>query len=127
MSYLLDTHTFIWGQANDLRLGPATIEIMVDPSAPVYLSVASAWEMSIKAARGRLEVPDDLGAILDEAGFDVLTIDLRHTDEVRRLPLHHKDPFDRMLVAQARVEGLALVTSDPAMAAYDVDLIDARL
>jgi PIN domain nuclease of toxin-antitoxin system len=127
VSYLLDTHTFIWGQANDLRLGPATIEIMVDPSAPVYLSVASAWEMSIKAARGRLEVPDDLGAILDEAGFDVLTIDLRHTDEVRRLPLHHKDPFDRMLVAQARVEGLALVTSDPAMAAYDVDLIDARL
>lgn len=127
MSYLLDTHTFIWGQAGDPRLGPGATEILIDPSAPVYLSVASAWEMSIKAAQGRLDVPDDLGAILDESGFDVLGIDLRHTAEVRRLPPHHGDPFDRMLVAQARVEGLALVTSDPAMAAYDVEVIDARL
>lgn len=127
MSYLLDTHAFIWGQAGDPRLGPAATEILIDPSAPVYLSIASAWEMAIKASRGRLETPDDLEAIVDEAGFDVLAIDLRHTDEVRRLPFHHRDPFDRLLVAQARVEGLALVTSDPAMAAYDVGLIDARL
>ncbi|HXH56979.1 type II toxin-antitoxin system VapC family toxin [Iamia sp.] len=126
MSHLLDTHTFLWGQAEDPRLGSVAAALMVDPSAPVYLSVASAWEMSIKAARGRLDVPDGLASVVEEAGFDVLGIDLRHTAEAQRLPMHHRDPFDRMLVAQARIERLTLITADPAMAAYEVDLLDAR-
>lgn len=126
MSYLLDTHVFIWGQAGDPRLGPGAAEILIDPSVPVFLSIASAWEMAIKASQGRLDVPADLASVLAESGFDVLGIDLRHTEEVRRLPHHHKDPFDRMLVAQARADGLALVTSDPKLAAYDVEVVDAR-
>ncbi len=126
MSHLLDTHAFLWAQAGDPRLGPKTEALMLDPSAPLHFSVASAWEMAIKASLGRLEVPDGLAAVVEEAGLDLLGIDLRHTAEVQRLPVHHRDPFDRMLVAQARVEELTLVSADPAMTAYEVDIVDAR-
>ena len=126
MSYLLDTHVFLWAQTDDPQLGPLTREVVEDGAIDVWLSVASAWEIAIKASRGRLEIPDDLVGAVHEADFPLLPVGLAHAAEVVDLPHHHRDPFDRMLVAQARVEGLTLITADEALAAYDVELLDAR-
>jgi PIN domain nuclease of toxin-antitoxin system len=90
------------------------------------VSAASVWEIAIKVAAGRLVAPGDVPAALEASGFVLLDITPRHGVAAGHLPLHHKDPFDRMLAAQAQVEGLTLVTADEAMRAYDVELIDAR-
>lgn len=88
-------------------------------------SAASIWEIEIKRALGKLRVPEDLGDRCDRSGLDRLGISFEHAQTAGRLPPHHRDPFDRMLVAQARVEGLTLVTSDAALGAYDVPILEA--
>lgn len=89
------------------------------------VSAASVWEIEIKRAMGSLDAPADIGAHALEVGYDALDITFDHAREAGRLPLHHRDPFDRMLVAQARVEGLTLVTADAALRAYDVPVLAA--
>lgn len=89
----------------------------------VHVSFATVWEMAIKASLGKLETVDDVAARLAETGFETPPILVPHIAAVRHLPLHHRDPFDRMLIAQARVEGLTILTVDPAFRAYDVDVI----
>ena len=125
MRLLLDTHAFLWwmeGAAIRSERARAAIE---SPDSEVYLSAASAWEMSIKRAKGRLESPADVALAIDVSGFLELPISVLHAQALDALPPHHADPFDRILVAQAQVEGLTIVTRDPAFAAYEVPVLGA--
>lgn len=122
---LLDTHVWLWWQANDRRLARAA-RTAIARAAEVYVSAASAWEMEIKVALGKLEVPEDIAAAVDDGGFRELPVHFRHITALPTLPVHHRDPFDRLLLAQARVDGLTLVTADPALPPYGVPHIWAR-
>ncbi len=121
---LLDTHAFLWWISDDPRLSRPAREAIADGRNAVFLSAASAWEMAIKSGLGRLRLPEDLEAFLAEQlranGFKPLPVTLSHALAVRQLPDHHKDPFDRMLVAQAIREDLTLVSGDAEIARYPV-------
>ncbi len=123
--FLLDTHALIWWAEDNPRLPPAT-DVRIRRANLVFVSIASAWEIAIKTSFGRLSVPMAFEDILAEAGFVLLPVTLDHTDEVARLPHHHRDPFDRMLVAQARAEHLALVSHDRVLRQYDVQVLWRR-
>jgi PIN domain nuclease of toxin-antitoxin system len=114
---LLDTHVFLWWRTDDRRLGRAA-RATVSAAEVVFVSAATAWEAAIKAALGRLDYPDTIEAGVRESGFDTLPITFAHAEHAARLPRYHTDPFDRMLVAQADVEGLTLVTHDRALEPY---------
>ena len=125
---LLDTHVWLWWQADDPRLGPAARR-NIHSAAEVRFSAASAWEIAIKSALGKLRLPRgaDIDAELARDGFVPLAVEIAHADGVRALPALHRDPFDRLLVAQALAEGLTLVTADAALARYDVPVVDATV
>jgi PIN domain nuclease of toxin-antitoxin system len=125
MRLLLDTHVLLWALGLPEELRPDARRAIADPSNDVLVSTASAWEIAIKRALGRLDAPDDLAEALEVVGFDELPIRLEHALAVERLPPHHRDPFDRMLIAQALSEGLTIVTRDPRFAAYGVPLLAA--
>lgn len=124
MRILLDTHVFVWAIGRSDRLSSRARGLLLDPANDLYLSVASAWELTIKEGMGKLVLPVPVDRFVAEgcgaAQIAVLPIELGHLAELARLPLHHRDPFDRMLVAQARREGLALLSEDAALTAYDV-------
>ena len=126
MKVLLDTHMLLWWLADDSRLPPEARRVIADPATEVQISAASTWEIAIKKSAGRLEAPDDLGGAMAEHAFDPLAITVEHALSAGSLPPHHRDPFDRMLIAQARAESLTLVTVDPAFAEYEVDLLPRR-
>jgi len=119
---LLDTHCFLWWQADDPHLPPAVREVVTTADV-VFVSVVTAWEIAIKEALGRLHLPDSVEAGVEMGGFERLLITFAHAEAVGRLPDHHRDPFDRMLVAQAQSDGLTLVTHDRTLAAYDVEIL----
>jgi len=121
---LLDTHVLLWWVDDDARLG-AGARRSIQQSALVVVSAISAWEMAIKQALGRL-APPDVGAVLREQGFTALPFTIEHGSRAGALPLLHRDPFDRALVAQAMAGGHTLVTADDALAQYDVEVLDAR-
>jgi PIN domain nuclease of toxin-antitoxin system len=123
---LLDTHVWLWWQADDSRLGPAARRYLAS-AREVRFSAASAWEIAIKCAIGKLTLPKnaDIEYELERDGFVPLSVDIAHTDAVRTLPALHRDPFDRLLVAQALAEGLTIITADPDLARYDVSVVDA--
>lgn len=123
MRLLLDTHALLWALAAPSRLPPRIAKALRDPSNTVFVSAASAWEIAIKASLGKLsaDVDEIVHAVVD-VGFDELSVTLAHARRVRDLPSHHRDPFDRMLVAQALEEGLALVTHDGVLRAYRVPI-----
>ncbi len=123
MTLLLDTHVLLWWLADDPRLTPAMREAIADPSTAVMVSAASAWEVAIKAAAGKLTVPDGLPQELARHGFDELPVTVEDGLAAGALPRHHSDPFDRMLIAQAHVEGLTLVTRDADIQKYDVSVL----
>jgi len=116
---LLDTHVWLWWQADDRRLAKAA-RAAVAGAAEVYVSAASAWEMAIKSALGKLDAPEDVASAVDAGGFRELPIHFRHIAALRTLPNHHRDPFDRLLIAQAQVDELTLVTADPALPPYRI-------
>ncbi len=121
MRLLLDTHILLWAVLNDPRLTEAQAKAITE--GEIHLSAASVWEIGIKRAIGKLDVPDGLFDIATDAGCRPLPISWIHADTAAALPFHHTDPFDRMLIAQAQCEGLPLASSDTKLAAYDVDLI----
>lgn len=127
MRLLLDTMVFVAAMSSVERLSNRAFETIRSPQNEVFLSVASAWEMSIKAGLGKLAVPENLEVGIEtrlkQLDIRLLPISLRHAVGVRDLPMHHRDPFDRMLVAQARVEGLTLVTNDPLLERYEVPIL----
>ncbi len=105
------------------RLGTRLKELLADRRTDRLVSAASIWELGLKQRRERVVLPDDISGQLQAIGADVLDVTMDHAIASTKLPFHHADPFDRMLVAQARIEGLTLVTADRRMAAYDVDLL----
>ena len=122
---LLDTQALIWWDADDTRLGERA-RAGIQNADEVYVSAASAWEIAIKQALGRLETRRRPADVVTEAGFSPLPITFEHASAVGGLPPHHSDPFNRLLVAAAQIEGLTIVTSDQRFARYGVPFIDAR-
>jgi PIN domain nuclease of toxin-antitoxin system len=120
VTLLLDTHVLLWWLADDPRLTPAMREAIADPSSSVVVSAASAWEAAIKAAVGKLRVPDGLRDELVRHGFDELPVTVEDGLAAGALPRHHSDPFDRMLIAQAARRQFVLVTADRRFSDYDV-------
>ncbi|MEW5762516.1 MAG: type II toxin-antitoxin system VapC family toxin [Bacillota bacterium] len=127
MRVLLDTHVFLWWITDDERLSPRAREVMVEGRNTLVLSAASGWEMAVKAQLGRLSVAGDFASFLSEQlalnGIDTLPVTMAHALHVFELPAHHRDPFDRLLVAQALLEGMPIVTADPEIARYPVEVI----
>lgn len=123
-SLLLDTHIVIWWLADDPTLS-GDVKIVLDVEPDVYLSAATVWEVAVKQAIGKLKQPPDLAERVRGSGFKILPITADHAITAARLPPVHRDPFDRMLVAQARCEGLTLLTRDPDIRRYDVPVLTA--
>ena len=123
--YLLDTHALLWWLSGSDELSAEAQDVISKGSNAVYMSSAAAWEMSIKKALGRLDVPANLEEVLRKDHIEVLPITLPHALAVADLPLHHQDPFDRMQIAQARLEGLVLITRDKKIRQYDVEIMRA--
>lgn len=124
MRLLLDTHVVLWQAAGEDRLGPRTKRHLED-AEELRFSVVSFAEIGVKASIGKLDVPDDLASHIAAMGIRTLILTAEQGLAVQHLPLHHRDPFDRLLVAQARSDGLTLVTADRRIAGYDVSIIDA--
>jgi PIN domain nuclease of toxin-antitoxin system len=125
---LIDTHVFLWWASDRGALvSERARELLSDGATDVSFSMASAWEIAIKVGGGRMELPETVERYLPDRirhhGFDLMPIDLPHVFRAGALPRLHGDPFDRMLVAQAQVEGLPILTADPVLARYDVETI----
>lgn len=118
MRLLLDTHAFLWWCADDARLPESERQAIRDGRNDVFLSAASVWEMAIKRTLGRLRVPEPASAVVTRLGIASLPVSFEHAEATVVLPLLHRDPFDRLLVAQATIEGLTIVTRDPAIRSY---------
>ena len=126
MQFLLDTHVFLWLLAEPERLS-GQISSLEDPANKLFLSAASSWEIAIKSKTGRLNLPDDprtyVPTSMRAIGVDPLSVEHSHALAVCDLPPHHRDPFDRLLVAQAREMRLRIVTTDTQIALYDVETL----
>jgi PIN domain nuclease of toxin-antitoxin system len=122
VSLLLDTHVVLWWLTDDPAL-PAEIKARLDHDPDVYVSSVTIWEIAIKQAIGKLTGPDDLPGLIAGSGFAELPISSGHAIAAGRLPPIHRDPFDRMLVAQAQCEDLTLVTADSRCQKYEVGLL----
>jgi PIN domain nuclease of toxin-antitoxin system len=120
---LLDTHAALWWLADDDRVGKQVTHHLTDDTNQVLISAAVVWEVAIKRSLGKLHAPDDLGATLVGAGAQPLPITLEHAALVEKLPWHHRDPFDRLLVAQALTENAAIVSRDGPLSEYGVTVI----
>ena len=120
MRLLLDTHVLLWWRDDSPRLSARSRAEIGDPSNEVLVSTATLWEIVIKRALGKLSFPDDLEDVIREESFGIIPITFQHLRRVELLPELHRDPFDRMLVAQALTEGTPLVTNDRAVLAYGI-------
>ncbi|RJQ46661.1 MAG: type II toxin-antitoxin system VapC family toxin [Gammaproteobacteria bacterium] len=119
MRVLLDTHVLLWWLKADKRLSKEAEAIIKDPSNAIFVSAASVWEIAIKAALGQIEVdPAAVTEAIAPSGFTELPVTGKHAAEISKLPPHHRDPFDRMLVAQSLLEPMRLLTSDRTLAQY---------
>jgi PIN domain nuclease of toxin-antitoxin system len=129
MRLLLDTHVWLWLQAEPERLSPRALDAVTDDGNDLILSAASSWEIAIKFALGKIGLPEPpatyVPSRMQRNGVEGLPVEHRHALAVSALPQHHRDPFDRLLVAQAAEDDLTIVTADAAFADYDVDRIDA--
>ena len=127
MRALLDTHTFLWWNLDAPRLSQTSRDLLGDGDNELLLSVVSVWEIAIKHARGRLDLPKPPAEYLPERiahyGYDALRVEVGHALQAGRLPAHHSDPFDRLLIAQALVERLPILSADPHFARYGVEVI----
>ena len=127
MKLLLDTHTWLWWQSAPERLNERTRELLADPDETLLFSAASSWEIGIKYALKKLELSEPPGIFVPDrvarGGFTPIPIEHAHALRVAELPLHHRDPFDRLLIAQAQLESATLATGDPAFLLYDVDVL----
>ena len=123
MKLLLDTHAALWFLSGDERLSESARDHLIDDANRVLLSAAVVWEISIKRSLGKLVVPDDYLTVLLGADIQPLPVSVEHAAAVERLPSHHRDPFDRMLVAQAAAERAAVVSRDEALRPYGVTLL----
>ncbi len=125
MRLLLDTHTLLWTLKEPERLATRAAAAIAAEDSQVFVSIVSPWELAIAEARGRLSTPGDLERHLERNRFELLPVALRHVELIRSMTHHHRDPFDRMLIAQAQVEGLTMVTSDREIRRYPVSIFPA--
>ncbi|MCK4388718.1 MAG: type II toxin-antitoxin system VapC family toxin [Desulfobacterales bacterium] len=125
MNLLLDTHVLLWWLDDHPNLSKKTKASITDRKNLIFVSAVVIWEIRIKQALGKLEIPRNFRRVLDDQPFEMLDITVEHAHAVGELPAHHRDPFDRMLVAQAKVEGLTLVTRDIRLKKYNIPLIKA--
>lgn len=127
MKYLLDTAVWLWSLSASERIGGEGLEILENPGNEVYLSAASSWEISIKSGLGKLRLPEPptryVPKRLASQGIRSLPITHQHALAVSELPAHHNDPFDRFLIAQARLEGMTILTADRVFQAYAVEIV----
>jgi PIN domain nuclease of toxin-antitoxin system len=130
VNLLLDTQALLWWKSGSRKLGRQARRAVESGAASVRVSAVSAWEIAVKTAAGRLTLTQPLSAwmpgALEREGFLMLSITVSHAVAVASLPAHHQDPFDRLLIAQARTEGLTLLTSDVVFERYDVPVLDAK-
>ena len=124
MKLLLDTHVFLWWVSDAPELSVAARAAISEPGNTCYLSLASCWELAIKSAVGKLKLKKPVQRFVSEQmqqnGFLMLNIELRHISKVEALPFHHRDPFDRLLISQAKTERMVMVTAVPILAAYGI-------
>jgi PIN domain nuclease of toxin-antitoxin system len=121
---LLDAHVLLWWMADARdRLSSRAITALSAPGASVVVSAVTVWEIAIKRGLGKLDAPEDLVAQLERAGVALLPITARHADAVASLPSHHRDPFDRLLIAQSKIERLPVVTADGPIGRYDIEVV----
>lgn len=123
MRLLLDSHVVLWLVLDNPKLGSAIRGVIAESAGTVHVSVASLWELRIKAALGKLVLPDAFHRILIDSGMTILPIDLHHIDALADMPRHHNDPFDRMLIAQALADELTLVSADRMVTLYDAPVL----
>lgn len=123
MRLLLDSHIIVWWLGDPQRLAPRARVAITDPANEVFLSAASVWELGLKIARGKLLMPGNFVSTLRQDGFSDLPVIVDHAEASLRLPPHHADPFDRLLIAQAILENLVFVTRDTAIFDYDLPLL----
>ena len=127
MRLLLDTHSFLWFIAGDAKLSSVAREAMEDIENEAFLSTASLWEMAIEASLGKLELARPFGQLIPEQmernHVVSLPITVPHLEALMDLPFHHRDPFDRLIIAQAKVEGFTIASRDPVFPQYDVDVL----
>jgi PIN domain nuclease of toxin-antitoxin system len=127
MKFLIDTHVWLWWLLAPERLAPGALAAIEDGDNQPLLSVASSWEIAVKYAIGKLELPEPPEEFvvkrLRRDGIGTLHVEHRHALHVATLPFHHRDPFDRLLIAQARIESIPVVTADPEFKAYPVEIV----
>ena len=126
MKVLLDTHTFLWWDGEPEKLSKPALGLCQNPENDLFLSVASVWEMQIKIQLGKLKVNLPLDNLIhqqEENGIEILPVHISHVFELSNLPSHHKDPFDRLLIAQARIEEMVFVSADPIIVRYPVKVV----
>ena len=127
MRLLLDTHCWLWWFNQPERLNEEATEKIFDESNELWFSTASVWEIGIKASIGKLPLPESVDEFVPtrmaQLGTVALPISVTHALQVAKLPMHHRDPFDRILISQAKLEGMTLVSADSAIRQYDVDLL----
>lgn len=127
MRLLADTHTLLWFLQGDKRLSKKAATLLESPESLVFVSIASVWEIAIKISLQKLRISysldKDLPQLLQDCGFHLLPVSFAHVARISSLPFHHRDPFDRLLIAQALIENLRIVTQDPQFSAYNVDVV----
>ena len=125
MKYLLDTHSLLWTIFEPEKLSAEAQEIILDRDNIIFISLISLWEISIKQNIGRLDIPEEFFEVVTKGGFEILSLNMLQIEQYRMLPLYHRDPFDRMLVIQAQLQKLILITRDSEISQYDVEIVKA--
>lgn len=125
MNLLLDTHVLLWWLDDPDLLSKEASTAIKEPDNKIIISVVSVWEVAIKKALGKLEVPEDLREMIVDSEFALMPVDYEHAWQVKDLPPHHRDPFDRLLISQAKIESLTLVTRDSWLKAYNIPILEA--
>ncbi len=127
MEYLIDTHCWLWCWESPEKLGADAEKIIRDPKVKVYFSAASAWELAIKVKLGKLKIQESLDSFINSRlkneAFTSLPIEISHATKAYALPLHHRDPFDRILIAQAYIEDLCFITADSQIKSYSIKIL----
>lgn len=125
MNVIIDTHVLLWWLGDDPALPPRSRQLLADPRTTVFLSAVVMWELRIKQALGKIALPPEFREALAAQGFTELPVTIAHTDQLATLPMLHRDPFDRLLVAQATAENLTLMSFDQEIRLYEVALAPA--
>lgn len=123
MRLLLDSHAFIWWSTDSTTLGNSARGRIADPETEMVLSIAALWELTIKCSSGKLVLPDPLEDMVTGQGLSVLPLEFAHLRRLETLPRHHRDPFDRVMIAQALAEGIPIATRDRVFSAYGVQVV----